>query len=225
MVARQSKAKPVKKKRGKHSRSYSRKKNSWKKRFWRYVVPFGLLVVVLYIVFLDFSIRFQFEGKKWALPARVYARPLDMYPGKTILPSELDQELGLLNYRQVRYPKEAGSYSREGNNYIVITRSFVFWDGKEAPRKIRIHFDGDRVASITGVQSGDAVPLVRFDPGLVGSIYPSHNEDRVLVRLEDVPEQLVEGLLAVEDRKFYQHHGIDIYAIGRAFLENIRAGR
>ena len=216
-----SKAKPAKKKRGKHSR----KKNNWWGRFWRYVVPSGLLVVALYVVFLDFSIRIQFEGKKWALPARVYARPLDIYPGKAILPSELGHELRLLNYRQVRYPKDAGSYSREGDDYIVITRPFVFWDGKESSRKIRIHFDGDRVASIASVQSGNSVPLVRFDPGLVGSIYPSHNEDRILVLLEDVPEQLVEGLLAIEDRKFYQHHGIDIYAIGRALLENIRAGR
>jgi penicillin-binding protein 1B len=66
---------------------------------------------------------------------------------------------------------------------------------------------------------------VRLDPALIASIYPTHNEDRVLLRREQLPPLLVKTLLAVEDRKFYQHHGVDPRGILRAAYENLRAGR
>jgi penicillin-binding protein 1B len=66
---------------------------------------------------------------------------------------------------------------------------------------------------------------VRLDPALIASIYPTHNEDRVLLRREQLPPLLVKTLLAVEDRKFYQHFGVDPKGILRAAFENLRAGR
>lgn len=66
---------------------------------------------------------------------------------------------------------------------------------------------------------------MRFDPVFIGGIYPAHHEDRLLVKLDEVPELLPKILVAVEDRKFYDHYGIDPLAIGRAFLANLRAGR
>ncbi len=73
----------------------------------------------------------------------------------------------------------------------------------------------------------DATPLalVRLDPALIASIYPTHNEDRVLLRREQLPPRLVKTLLAVEDRTFYQHHGVDPRGIARAAYQNLRAGR
>jgi penicillin-binding protein 1B len=65
---------------------------------------------------------------------------------------------------------------------------------------------------------------LRLEPALIGSIYPAHSEDRVLVRREDLPEHLVAGLLAIEDRRFFEHAGVDLRGIGRAALANIRAG-
>ena len=38
------------------------------------------LVALAYVLYLDHIIRSQFEAKRWSLPARVYARPLDLYP-------------------------------------------------------------------------------------------------------------------------------------------------
>ncbi len=65
---------------------------------------------------------------------------------------------------------------------------------------------------------------MRLEPALVGSIYPAHSEDRVLVRRAEIPDHLVQGLLAVEDRRFFEHAGVDIRGIARALLANLRAG-
>src|SRR3546814_8449643 len=59
---------------------------------------------------------------------------------------------------------------------------------------------------------------------LIGSIYPKQGEDRVLVKLSDVPPLLPKGLVAVEDHGFYSHSGISIKAIFRAGVANLRAG-
>ncbi|MFP4160504.1 MAG: hypothetical protein ACLFSK_00780, partial [Ectothiorhodospira sp.] len=54
----------------------------------------------LYTVHLDQRIQAQFEGKRWSLPARVFARPLELYAGQSLTPAELERELGLLHYRE-----------------------------------------------------------------------------------------------------------------------------
>jgi penicillin-binding protein 1B len=63
---------------------------------------------------------------------------------------------------------------------------------------------------------------VRLDPVQIGSFYPAHKEDRVLVKLAEVPPTLVQGLLATEDRNFYQHIGISFKGIARAMWAKLR---
>ena len=51
------------------------------------------LALAAYCVYLDNIVRSQFEGKRFALPARVYARPLEIFPGKTLALAELHRVL------------------------------------------------------------------------------------------------------------------------------------
>ena len=71
---------------------------------------------------------------------------------------------------------------------------------------------------------GAEVPIVRLEPLLIGSIFPTHGEDRIVVQPEEVPPLLPAALKAVEDRKFDTHHGVDPTAIARAVWANVRAG-
>jgi len=57
---------------------------------------------------------------------------------------------------------------------------------------------------------------------LVGSLY---SENRIPIPLSDVPEVLRKGIVALEDERFYSHHGIDPIGILRAAVRDIRAGR
>ena len=55
-------------------------------------------------------------------------------------------------------------------------------------------------------------------------MYPVHMEDRVLLNWPEVPQILVDTILAVEDQDFFNHYGISLKSISRAFLKNVQAG-
>ncbi|MEQ8204904.1 MAG: transglycosylase domain-containing protein, partial [Woeseia sp.] len=177
----------------------------------------------LYLLFLNWQITSRFEGRRWDLPARVYARPLELYAGMSLSPDALEQELSRLGYRAVATaPTVSGSYQRYGRTIVAVTREFRFWDELQPSTRVEVSFSGDTVENVA-VPRGRS-PVVRLDPLLVGSIFPQHGEDRLIVAPEQVPETLRQALIAVEDRRFTQHPGIDPIALGRAVLANVRAG-
>ncbi|NCF27526.1 MAG: penicillin-binding protein 1B [Gammaproteobacteria bacterium] len=191
-------------------------------RLLRRLLVLALVAVTGYVGWLDLHVRGQFEGRRWSVPARLYARPVELYPGMGFGPDALEQELRAAGYQHTASPGRAATYTRQGGNFRVHTRRFQFWDGEQPARRVRIRFSGGRVS---GLRTGDGEQaLLRLDPALIGRIYPNHREDRVLVRLEQVPAGLVAALLSVEDRDFEHHHGVSPRAIARAMLANLRAG-
>ncbi|MBD3671129.1 MAG: penicillin-binding protein 1B [Gammaproteobacteria bacterium] len=198
------------------------------RRLIRRLLPVFLLAVIALIAYafhLDVKIRSQFEGKRWTLPAKVYARPLELYPGRALLQGELLAELRDLDYFRQTSAVNTGSYDVDDAVVIVHTRPFKFIDGQESSQRLKIHFSGQYVQAIENMGDGLPRSLVRLDPVQIASIYPTHNEDRLLLRLDDVPQQMLQALIAVEDRDFYNHAGVSIRSIGRAMMANLRAGR
>lgn len=200
----------------------------WRRVPRRWLI-YGLLAfcgaAAVYVGYLDYTVTSQFESKRWSLPARVYARPLDLYAGKRLDARQFDYELRLLRYLPVAQPAFPGTYHRSGDEYSFITRPFTFWDGQQAPMPVKAVFSGGQLVSLQQASTGAPLTLVRMNPVLIGGIYPARKEDRILVRLQDVPPYLLKGLIAVEDRDFYQHPGIDPRAIARALVADLRAGR
>jgi len=161
-------------------------------------------------------VRDAFEGRRFALPARLYARPLELFPGLKLAPEALAAELARLGYKEALAGDEPGRFARRGNSFEIATRPFAFWDGAQPARRLRLDFRGGSLNGVHDLQGDQALTLARLDPLYIGGIYPAHNEDRLLVRLDDVPEQLVQALIAIEDRKFYKHHGIHLRGMARA---------
>ncbi|MCB1772349.1 MAG: penicillin-binding protein 1B [Gammaproteobacteria bacterium] len=183
-----------------------------------------LLVIVGYSLYLGKTVRVKFDGQRWAEPARVFARPLELYVGAPVTADQLQAELEFLGYRKVRAVDAPAQWSRNGNRFALHTRAFRFWDGEAVAQSVVLETGNDGVLGLVGRDNGREVDLLRLEPALVGSIYPAHSEDRVLVRREELPESLVQALLAVEDRRFFEHAGIDLRGIARALVANIRAG-
>ena len=197
------------------------KRNISKIKLFAAIILVGVFAAGAYTVYLDFTIRARFEGKKFALPARVYARPLEIYPGLKLNLSALTAELALLGYRQTSSAQEPGTYRWRGGNLDLATRAFVFGDGPQASISCTVSFTDGRVVSLSGRDGKSELDLVRLDPALIGGIYPGENEDRVLVSLSEVPQSVVDALISVEDRRFYSHHGIDPRGIARAVFMTV----
>ncbi|MGF1613248.1 MAG: penicillin-binding protein 1B [Gammaproteobacteria bacterium] len=177
-----------------------------------------------YLIYLHALIVSKFEGKRWALPAHVYARPLELYPGMRLGPGEFEEELRALGYRLATTVEQTGEYHRLGSRFEIRTRGFPYVDGTEPPRNLRIHFQSERIQTLEDLKMRGFVGPVRLEPMRIGGIYPAHHEDRVLVRIDQVPPLLIDALIAMEDKEFYDHHGISWRGIARALWVNVKAG-
>jgi len=183
----------------------------------------AFLALTGYTVYLDITVRGKFEGSRWAIPSHIYSRPLDIFPGMVITKAELVGELKQLGYRAVAQPDSAGTFAQSKYRVRIYLRGFKFWDGSSEPRIIDLRIE-DNVVTALHDAHGNLTDSARLEPRLFGSISPGHHEDRALVRLEDVPQDLVHALLAVEDRAFYKHFGIDPRGLARAMWANLSAG-
>jgi len=184
----------------------------------------GVVFFLVYLNTLDQKIQRLFDGARWEVPSRVYARPLELYEGKSLSRSELLTELKLLNYRKVNSLNTPGEYFIDGNKVIIFSRKFDYPDGSEPQQIFQIFFEKSKITQILNRNGKNFKKLLRLEPAFIGGIYPKKLEDRVLVNINKVPSFLLETLIAVEDRKFYSHAGVSFLSIIRAAIANIKAG-
>ncbi len=215
----------------KKGKQKSTKKVKTKKSILRWLIAFSLKLTVIFMIFagvglfyLDAQIRQKFEGKKWSVPAKVYARPLELYSGLALSIDDLKIELKGLGYRFVKQAQNPGQVEVSSTKVKIYSRGFTFSDGKEVSRQLMVTFANNSVQRITE-NNGTPVSIARLEPILIGGIYPKNNEDRDLIRLSQAPEGLVQALIAIEDRNYYDHFGISPKGIARAMWVNLRVGR
>jgi penicillin-binding protein 1B len=190
-------------------------------RYFRYALLALLLLAAGLTLYLDIRVRSEFEGRRFALPARIYARPLELHAGLRISQASIVDELRKAGYHEAPREGESGWFVRYGDRLEISLRPFVYWDGPQPAMRILVTFENGAAASVRDA-SGRDLPLVRMEPLPIGGIYPANNEDRVLVRLDEVPKHLVQALLAMEDRNFYSHSGFDLRGMARAVVNLIR---
>lgn len=176
-----------------------------------------------YVMRLDGIVREKFEGKRWAIPAKVYARPLVLASGDSLRPAQLRRELALLNYRDVTGATQPGTYQQRGDVWYLHTRGFAFSDRREPSQLLRLTFSDGHLSELASTLP-TTVRSVRLEPMVIGGIYPSQNEDRVLMQLKEAPPHLIDALLATEDQRFYSHIGISLRGILRAVWVNLSSG-
>jgi len=157
------------------------------------------------------------------LPAKVYARPLELFTGQQLAQGQLKFELTQLGYRWVTQAKAPGQVQKTNQGMIIYSRGFRFVGGEEQGHLVEVNLVGDKIVGLRQT-SGASIAVLRLEPQLVGGIYPAHNEDRELIQLDDLPNGFIETLLAVEDRQYYAHYGVSPWGIMRAMWANIRAG-
>lgn len=193
---------------------------------WRTILWLGLATVLLsagYAYYIDRTISKTFEGRRWSVPAQVYAQPLELFAGLALSKRQFATELDRLGYRQNVGLDSPGTYRLNASGITVHLRSFRFIDGFRPAQTLRFNFNRKGIEQITELDSSEVV-LVRMDPAKIGSFFPSHGEDRIVLTPQEVPNLLAAGLKAIEDRDFDEHRGFSITGILRALFVNLRAG-
>ncbi len=194
-----------------------------------FALIFSVLVISAFVAFsiylirLDNIVRDKFEGQRWDIPAKVFARPMEIYVNAPVSQQDLQQELKLLGYKNSDSYAKSGNYVSSGNTLYVHTRGFDFGDRVEPEQVLKVSFNGEQIGDVSATKPSSS-GIARLEPLLIGGIYPQHNEDRVLIKLNKVPKPLIDALIATEDRNFYGHHGVSVRGLARAVVSNVTGG-
>ncbi|MGB3393033.1 MAG: penicillin-binding protein 1B [Stenotrophomonas sp.] len=187
-------------------------------------VALGLGFLIPYTAYLNSQVTQRFGQLRWQIPTRVYARPLALAPGVAMDVDTLKTELAASGYRDDGIGKSPGTYQAKDGRFSISSRGYDDVDGRVAPRQVEVAVSGGRVASLRDGAERKALKAARLDPARIATLYGQKQEERRLVRIAEVPELLVTGLQAVEDKDFNRHHGIDLSGIARALWVAIRTG-
>jgi len=183
-----------------------------------------LAAIAIWVVYLDWRVTREFHGRHWSVPAHVYAAPLELYVGAPVSANDLDEELRRLQYRRGDPAAGPGIYRRRGGAFEIHTRRARFADELREPRIVEVAADANAITALRQADGSD-LPVFRLEPQEIGSLFPVHGEDRIVLTPDDVPALLRAGIKAVEDRRFDRHHGVDVLGILRALWADVRAGR
>lgn len=184
----------------------------------------GLVLLGGLAIYLDAIVQEKFSGKRWTIPAKVYARPLELFVGQKLSRDDFLIELDALGYRRESVANGPGAAAVNGNTVDLNTRGFQFYEGTDAAQQVRVRFSGDYVADLSS-GNGAKLAVARLEPLLIGGLYPKNLEDRILIKLDQAPPYLLDGLVAVEDRDFYHHFGVSPKSIARAIWVNTSQGQ
>ena len=111
------------------------------RRFAWYAFLVATLAAAGITLYLDMRVRGEFEGRRFALPARIYARPLELHQGLRISQADVEDELRQLGYREAPPEGDSGWFSKNSNTLEIALRPFIFWDGRQPAKRV----NGDAV--------------------------------------------------------------------------------
>lgn len=178
-----------------------------------------LIISIAYVSILDSKVVNKLDGILWTVPAKVYARPLELAEGGKINVDVLKKELEILSYELTKgIPDTPGEFSQSQQSVNIFIRGF----GSQEPGLYRLKIENDKIDSIKR-KDGISIDLIQLEPLSIGGMFPSHLQDRILLNFSQVPKDLEEMILVVEDRNFYSHKGISLKSIMRAFIKNTKA--
>lgn len=206
----------------------SEHKSSWFMRAVKLCIKLicvALVLIIAYGVYLDAQIKQKFSGNKWQLPALVYGMEHEYFQTDPLYKDDLIRHLNLLDYRKVNTLALPGEYKVYTDAIELVRREYSLAENFYPAKRIKITFQGRRIKSIWDVGLQNSASAFTLEPYLLARLQANNLEDRILVSLDEVPDIVIQTLLLVEDRNFYEHHGVSPLAIFRALWVNIQAGR
>ncbi len=179
----------------------------------------GTSVFTYYYVYFSRLIDKRLSGQVFANTSRLYAAPEPVFAGQDASLSEIGASL-----------RRAG-YSENKTNptgwYHVIPGGIEIFPGpdsyfKDEPGLLRI--EKGQVQRIVSLKDNTERQRYDLEPQIITNLFDRSREKRRLVRFEDLPPHLVNAVLAIEDKNFFQHSGIDFLRVIKAGWDDLRGG-
>jgi penicillin-binding protein 1B len=179
----------------------------------------------------------RLEEARNRVPSRVYSQPVSIRTRDRMNPEALASILNALAYQNTEKdePGPGEFRSREGGivlrpraparpegpgEAVISPYDDVFSVDFDHPKNA-----GDVVKSIKTLKTGKDLKILTLEPALISYLFEGEErEKRRFVKYDELPRHLVEAVLAIEDRRFFQHPGFDPFRIVGAALRNLKPG-
>ncbi len=204
---------------------YPRPDSLWVRRG---AIGLGIAALVLLTVVTVMWVRYarmidaRLAGDQQAVP-RIFGRPFEVRPGQGLSPTQLAQRLNDVGYAQRSKPAEPGDFQVLGSSILLLPRTPL--DGKSDKREaVRIDFARGASPSVSRLTAGGkALPKLTLEAPLLAALAPGQR--RRYVPLSQIPQHMIDAVLIIEDRRFYDHPGVDPIRSVAAIITNLRGDR
>ena len=160
----------------------------------------------------DRIIEQRFRGPAFATSAKIFAAPPVVKLGSKLSLSEIAAELRHAGYSEKAGENPLGSYRVRGGSIEVLPGP----ESYHSPEAATITVSGGAVSAITSRVSGD-LAAYELEPQMLASLFDAEQRSkRQLVKYDDIPKLMVEAVTAIEDRRFFQHGGVNFMRLGEA---------
>ncbi len=184
----------------------------------------AVLAVTAWFAYLAREIENRFASRKWSVPAVVFSDSVICYPGQNLSLERVRRMLLVRRYQQVsgRTPR-AGEFKVSGRRLDVYLRTFTYPGKNLESRPVRLTFTANRIARIES--RGKTLGYLELEPIVMAHLFGREKESRHLISIKQVPQDLVNAVVSIEDHRFFEHRGLDWLGILRALWIDLRAGR
>lgn len=195
---------------------------------WRRRFLLGSLLVSLaaaaFLVWPFWQLSSQLEAQLETQPSRLYGQPTVLVVDDAVPRDSVIAELRLEGYREMEGggPVPPGRYRLSPSGLEVHLRRFLTAEGVDGGHPVELSWRGRRLVGLE-VRS-EPVSALSLPPPLLASYYDDELEERRPVTVDEVPEDLLEAVLAAEDASFFDHAGLSITGILRAVWVNFTGG-
>ncbi|MCX5722119.1 MAG: PBP1A family penicillin-binding protein [Nitrospirae bacterium] len=156
-------------------------------------------------------------------PLRLYSGPFLLKPDLSLTHSRLLERLQRLGYRQVTGPVQSpGDYQLTGQALTIYLHEQP--ENQVGATMVRLPLEQGRVTAVLSPLDGTSLFPIYLEPELLSGVRGESRQVREWIPLAQIPPQIIEAVLAIEDSRFYSHFGIDPVAVGRALWINVTKG-
>jgi penicillin-binding protein 1B len=175
----------------------------------------SLLVVAFFTywyVKYDRIIEQRFRGPVFASSAKIFASPQVVKIGSKLSISEIAAELRHAGYAEKDGESQLGSYRLHGGSIEVLPGP----ESYHSPEPATISVADGAVSAISSRPSGD-LAAYELEPQMLASLFDAEQRSkRQLVKYDDIPKVIVDAVTSIEDRRFFQHSGVNFLRLAEA---------